>query len=61
MGGEQAVKKLRELDPNIKAIVSSGYADNPVVSDYQAYGFAAYLNKPYKIDSLRDCLNALLG
>jgi CheY-like chemotaxis protein len=61
MGGEHAVKKLREIDPNIKAVVSSGYADNPVVSDYQSYGFAAFLNKPYKIDSLRDSLNALLG
>jgi CheY-like chemotaxis protein len=61
MGGEQAIRKLQEIDPHVKAIVSSGYADNPVVSDYLSYGFAAFLNKPYRIDALRDSLNALLG
>jgi two-component system cell cycle sensor histidine kinase/response regulator CckA len=60
MGGEQAVAKLREINPEIKVIVSSGYADSPVTSDYRSYGFSACLNKPYSIDSLRDGINALL-
>jgi len=60
MGGEQTIRKLLEIDPHVRAIVSSGYADTPVVSDYRSYGFAAFLNKPYRIDALRDCLNALL-
>jgi CheY-like chemotaxis protein len=57
MGGEIAVRKLAEIDPDVFAVVSSGYADNPVVADFQAYGFSAFLNKPYKIDALRDCIN----
>jgi PAS domain S-box-containing protein len=60
MGGEEAIRRLREIDPVVVAVVSSGYASNPVLADHRAYGFAAFLNKPYKIDSLRDCLNTLL-
>ncbi|MBI5102941.1 MAG: PAS domain S-box protein [Nitrospirae bacterium] len=57
MGGEEAIAGIREIDPNVKAVVSSGYADNPVIADYRTYGFSAVLNKPYKIDSLKDCLS----
>jgi len=61
MGGEQAIRILREIDPEVKAIVSSGYSDNAVVSDHKTYGFAAFLNKPYTIDALRDCIDSLLA
>jgi PAS domain S-box-containing protein len=57
MGGEDAVRKLREIDPEVVAVVSSGYADNSVVADFQAYGFSAFLNKPYNLGALRDCIN----
>jgi two-component system, cell cycle sensor histidine kinase and response regulator CckA len=56
MGGEEAIAKIRAIDPKVKAVVSSGYADSPVVANYLTYGFSAVLNKPYKIDSLKDCL-----
>ena len=61
MGGEEAIGKLREIDPDVTAIVSTGYSDNPVVSDYRSYGFATYLNKPYTIHSLKESLDSLLG
>jgi two-component system cell cycle sensor histidine kinase/response regulator CckA len=60
MGGEQAAAKLRETDPGARIIVSSGYSDSQVVSDYRSYGFAASLNKPFTIEALRDTLSALL-
>ncbi|MDA8079957.1 MAG: ATP-binding protein [Nitrospiraceae bacterium] len=60
LGGEETIGKLRALDPSVVAVVSSGYADNPVVADHRAYGFSALLSKPYEIDSLRDSLNTLL-
>ncbi|NJD57607.1 MAG: PAS domain S-box protein [Nitrospirae bacterium] len=60
MGGEETVRRLREIDPDVIAVVSSGYADNTVVADFRAYGFSAVLNKPYRISALRDCLNALI-
>jgi two-component system cell cycle sensor histidine kinase/response regulator CckA len=56
MGGDQAVAALLKIDPLLKAVVSSGYADNQVVSDFAAHGFTAALNKPYKLERLRECL-----
>jgi len=61
MGGEETIKKLLEIDPAVKAIVSSGYSDDTVVVDNLKHGFKAYLKKPYDIDALRDIVNALLS
>ncbi len=61
MGGEEAIKKIREIDSQVKAVVSSGYADSPVVADYRAYGFSAFLNKPYKVEALQNCLNLFIS
>jgi len=60
MGGEETVKLLRKIDPEARVIVSSGYADNPIVSDYSFYGFSTFLNKPYNIKALQDRLSGLL-
>lgn len=57
MGGEVAIAKLREIDPKVKAVVSSGYADSPIVADYRNHGFSTVLNKPYRLNSLKDCLS----
>ncbi|HCN78908.1 MAG TPA: hypothetical protein DIT13_17165 [Verrucomicrobiales bacterium] len=54
MGGVRAMEKLRQLDPGVLAIVSSGYSDDPVMARPAAYGFAAVLPKPYEpADMLR--------
>ncbi|MEE9613766.1 MAG: PAS domain-containing protein [Thermodesulfobacteriota bacterium] len=52
MGGEEAIGKLREMDPDVRAIVSSGYSNSPVMADYKSYGFSGILKKPYKADDL---------
>lgn len=52
MGGREAIKRLRELDPHARAIVSSGYAEDPVLLDYRDYGFDGVLRKPYGITEL---------
>jgi DNA-binding NtrC family response regulator len=56
MGGKETVQKLREIDPGIKAIVSSGYSDDPIMSDYRRYGFCGMLAKPFQIEELREVL-----
>ncbi len=61
MGGEMTLRKMQEIDPDVRAVVSTGYADNHIVAGFRSYGFAAFLNKPYRIDALKDCLSALLG
>lgn len=54
MGGVRAMEKLRQLDPEVLAIVSSGYSDDPVMARPASYGFAAVLPKPYDpMDMLR--------
>jgi two-component system cell cycle sensor histidine kinase/response regulator CckA len=60
LGGEGTIRQLLALDPNVKAVVSSGYSDDPIVSDYRSYGFSALLTKPYQLGQLRDCLDALV-
>lgn len=60
MGGKQAISKLRELDPEIKAIVSSGYSNNPVMSDYKNYGFSGILSKPYTLSQLSKVLDEVV-
>ncbi|MBI5238337.1 MAG: response regulator [Deltaproteobacteria bacterium] len=52
MGGKEAVKRLLELDPEVKAIVSSGYSEDPIMSDFKKYGFKAVIAKPYRIPEL---------
>ncbi len=54
MGGVRTMERLRQLDPEVLAIVSSGYSDDPVMAKPAAYGFAAVLPKPYEpADMLR--------
>ncbi|MDP2158435.1 MAG: PAS domain S-box protein [Nitrospirota bacterium] len=55
MGGEEAIANILAIDPKVRAVVSSGYADSPVVANYREYGFSGVLNKPYKLAALKNC------
>jgi CheY-like chemotaxis protein len=61
MGGKEAIHHLRSLDPHIKAIVTSGYSDDPIMSDFQKYGFQGILVKPYKIFDLVKILESMFS
>jgi len=60
MGGKETVNRLLELDSQVKAIVSSGYFDDPEMIAFNKYGFAGALPKPYTIASLSDVLDEVL-
>jgi len=60
-GGEETIKKLLRIDPEITAIVSSGYSNSPVMSDYKEYGFSAVICKPYKYDELVSTIGSLFS
>jgi CheY-like chemotaxis protein len=59
MGGAEAVVKLKEIDPKARVLVSSGYSDDPVMSEFGKYGFDAALAKPYKFEELSSALSFL--
>jgi len=56
MGGKEAVKKLLEIDPNVNAIVSSGYSKDTVMSEFKQFGFKGRLEKPYQMEELSETL-----
>jgi len=61
VGGKEAMEKLIEIDPHVKAIVSSGYHSNPVMANYKNYGFKAVLPKPYQFSKLNELLHAVIS
>lgn len=60
LGGKETIKQLRKLDPDVKAVVSSGYTDDPAVLDFSDYGFDEKLTKPYKIHDLKNILEQVM-
>jgi signal transduction histidine kinase/CheY-like chemotaxis protein len=61
MGGLEALAHLRSLDPGVKAVISSGYANDPVLSDFRKHGFCGALVKPYPIDDLDRILRQIIA
>ncbi len=51
---------ILEFDPSARAIVSSGYSENPVMSSYRTYGFKGVMEKPYTLGRLRDTVSTVL-
>jgi len=60
MGGKEAARQLREMDSGIKAIVSSGYSKDPVMADFEEYGFVGVIPKPYEIEPLSRVLSRVI-
>lgn len=61
MGGEETIQHLFDLDPGVRAIVSSGYSNAPVMAQYREYGFKATLAKPYNIAEIGAVLKQVLA
>lgn len=61
MGGESIPEKLRKFDPNVKIIVTSGFANHPALLRYRDYGFDGALSKPFRAETLKERLEALIG
>jgi CheY-like chemotaxis protein len=60
LGGKETIGILRKLDPHVQVIVSSGYANDPIMADYEKFGFNGVIAKPYKILELSLILHNLL-
>ncbi len=60
MGGKQTIQELKKIDPNVKAIVSSGYSNDQVMANFREYGFIDILKKPYHMENLSIVLQNLI-
>ena len=61
MGGKETIKELLRIDPHVKAIVSSGYSSDPIMSDYRQYGFKDVMAKPYKLEELGEVVRRVIA
>jgi two-component system, cell cycle sensor histidine kinase and response regulator CckA len=61
MGGRETIAHLRAIDPQIRAIASSGYATDPLMAHHRAYGFRGVLSKPYTVEGLEEVLQRVLA
>jgi PAS domain S-box-containing protein len=60
MGGKEAIREIQAIDPNVKAIVSSGYSNDPIMADPNTYGFIGVLPKPYTLKELRETVQKVV-
>ncbi|MGD9331402.1 MAG: PAS domain S-box protein, partial [Desulfobacterales bacterium] len=61
MGGKEALGHLLTLDPNVRAIVSSGYSNDPVMANHTNYGFCGAVHKPYLVQEMSQVLKAVIA
>ncbi|HEY1108559.1 MAG TPA: ATP-binding protein, partial [Opitutaceae bacterium] len=61
MGGEELYYELKKLDPDVRAIVASGYDNQEMAEEFYAKGFLGYLTKPYRVGELGKMLKTVLG
>jgi len=61
MGGKETIKRLLEIDPEVKTVVSSGYSNNPIMAEYKNYGFKGVVAKPYEIQQLSEVLYKVIN
>jgi two-component system, cell cycle sensor histidine kinase and response regulator CckA len=60
MGGKETMRRILELDPNVKAVVSSGYSHDPVLAEHQAFGFKGVILKPYTQEQVQAAVRKAL-
>ena len=61
MGGREVIKKLLEIDPTVKSLVSSGDLSDPAINSYSEYGFTGVLTKPYNKAGLDLAIKSVLA
>lgn len=60
MGGRETIRNLMAIDPEVKAIVSSGYSNDPIMTDFREYGFKGVIAKPYEAVELSEALSKVM-
>ena len=61
MGGMEALKELLKIDTDVRAVVTSGYSNNPIISEYKRYGFKGFITKPYNVIDLSKIIHGIIN
>ncbi len=59
MGGKEAIRYLRAVAPDAKVIVSSGYSMDPIMAEYEKYGFCGVVCKPYNANDISEVITTV--
>lgn len=59
MDGEQCFRELRQLKPDVKVIMSSGFSENEVTQKFMGKGLAGFVQKPYKLSVLKEAIQKI--
>jgi two-component system, cell cycle sensor histidine kinase and response regulator CckA len=60
LGAKETIGELRQINPNAKVIVTSGFSDDPLMTDFQQYGFSSFMPKPYNLTQLSAVMHKIL-
>lgn len=60
MGGKDALESMRRIAPNVRAVMTTGYSNDPAASDPTKHGFAAFLAKPYDLEAVAEVLSKVV-
>ena len=60
-GGKEVIKEVRKIVPKVKAIVSSGYSNDPIMADFAKHGFDGVVTKPYGIEKLSEVIHTVMS
>ena len=61
MDHKEIINNLRQIDPDLKAIISSSYSNDTVMAKYKDYGFNGVITKPFRVNELRDLLDRIIN
>jgi PAS domain S-box-containing protein len=59
-GGQECLRRLREVEPGLRAVIASGYTNDPVITDFRSHGFDQMLQKPFSRERLAQVLDEIL-
>ena len=60
MGGMETISELKKIDPGVKALVTSGYSSDPVISNYEEHGFLGVIAKPFMYEDFAEILRTVI-
>ena len=61
MGGIETIRALKKIDPDVVALISSGTPNGDTLADYDRYGFAGVISKPYKVKDISILLHNIIA